>query len=200
MAKTAVQEKLNDYSAFDDFIGIQVAPLAVDTVRENTFSLIALSAFLAGAMNALTIETGQVEHNLHAQIAQILETRFKMTKLNAEGLVNSTQRLVDKYILLNTIYQKGQYAFLRWIKVNTGHGEELKTIIEQNQHLSMIDLANEEITEDYKNLQADAIVFESQAVARSQIWKWMAWGVMALNISLAAIIVYLQFGEQMWPK
>ena len=134
-------------NSFDDtqkilmsFARAQLSYIEAKAIKKNSFQLFSITAFLYGAVNQLGKQSTLPDQLIRNYLHNVLCEAFDLPRHNAEGLVSSINRMMDKYYLLENIYHEGEAAAERWLTNDNADCSELKTLLENYQEFTMLDM------------------------------------------------------------
>jgi len=141
MAIPHIQSSFNDtQKILMAFARSQLSFIDITSIRKNSFQLFSITAFLYGAINQLGKQSTLPEQLVCNYLHNILCESFGLPRHNAEGLVSSINRMMDKYYLLENIYHEGEAAAEKWLTSDTTECSELKTLLDNYQEFTMLDM------------------------------------------------------------
>jgi hypothetical protein len=122
------------------FADAQLADIDLSRIADSTLTLIAVSAFFAGADGEFR---RRQESREQKQLAQYIANRFGMGVENATGLIESAHRLAGSYRLMQVITESGREAAGNWIAGDAAAHGDLQDVVTRCNGLSMVDLGIE---------------------------------------------------------
>jgi len=123
-------------------------------IKKNSFQLFSITAFLFGALNQLGKQSHLNHSGIRESLHTILRDTFNLPAHNAEGLVNSICRMMDKYYLLENIYHDGESAAERWLTSENADCAELTSLLNHYQDFTMLDMSAAGLKSDSAKLPA----------------------------------------------
>jgi hypothetical protein len=130
----------NSQKILSSFAHNQLSYIDPKSIKQNSFQLFAIAAFLYGAISQLgkqsTLSDQQIKDYLHA----ILCEELGLPRHNIEGLVSSINRMMDKYYLLENIYHEGEASAEQWLTNDDADCSELKVLMESYIDFTLMDM------------------------------------------------------------
>ena len=137
---TAQQPVDNSQKILSSFAHNQLSYIDPKSIKQNSFQLFAIAAFLYGAISQLgkqsTLSDQQIKDYLHV----ILCDELGLPRHNIEGLVSSINRMMDKYYLLENIYHEGESSAEQWLTNDDTDCSELKALMENYKDFTLMDM------------------------------------------------------------
>lgn len=118
----------------------QLSHIAPNAIKKNSFQLFLITAFLYGAMRQLGKQSTLPQHLITHYLHKILIETFSLPAHNAEGLVSSISRMMQKYYLLENIYFEGESAAEQWLVNDESECAELKILLDRYENFTMLDM------------------------------------------------------------
>ena len=136
-----IQNNFNDtQKILMSFARAQLSHIDVASIKKNSFQLFSITAFLYGAINQLGKQSTLPSQLIGNYLHNVLCESFALPRHNAEGLVSSINRMMDKYYLLENIYHEGEAAAERWLTNDQADCSELKVLLDNYQEFTMLDM------------------------------------------------------------
>lgn len=130
----------NSQKILSSFAHTQLSYIDSKSIKQNSFQLFAIAAFLYGSIRQLgkqsTLSDVQIRDYLHA----ILCEELGLPKHNIEGLVSSINRMMENYYLLENIFHEGESAAEQWLTNDDADCSELKVLLESYKEFTLMDM------------------------------------------------------------
>ena len=178
---THVAPELLFRQRLDDFVDHQMQGVSLSELVGSTAGMVVVCAFMMGAGRALARQQALAWADVHGMIEQCLVERFGMTAFNAEGLVSASERLAQKYYLIDSIQQEGEVALSGW-QENGESQSVLVSIIEEGRLQTLSDLDADGVRRAKELSDVTAPELRS---ADSWIAKLLFWLVVLLVVAAA---------------
>jgi len=141
MAVAQAQNSPNEtQNLLASFANSQLSNIDATSIKKNSFQLFSITAFLYGALTQLGKQSTLSDQVISNIMHNVLSAAFKIPQHNSEGLVNSIQRMMDKYYLLENIYREGESAAERWLTSDSAECLDLKSLLDQYQEFTLLDM------------------------------------------------------------
>lgn len=134
-------------NSFDDtqkiltsFAKAQLSHIDTASIKKNSFQFFAIAAFLYGAVQQLGKQSTLPQQLMNKYLSNVMCDAFALPQHSGEGLVSSTNRMMEKYYLLENIYHDGEAAAERWLTNDDADCSELKSLLENYQEFTMLDM------------------------------------------------------------
>jgi hypothetical protein len=182
----------NTVHIIEVFAKTQLALINRDTLADSTFLTLATCAFFHGAENQLR-KQGQISPDSgKAQLVALLARTCRLSERTAVGIVNSVERLADKYYLIENIIQQGKQCADVWLSCETNQKPTLVELVEKYRDLSMFDLGIEGINAEHEEQQQQFYSSIDQSVGklRQRVLIWTA-SLTCIGLTATAVYVFL---------
>ena len=132
------------------FARTQLDQLSGPILADNSFLVLALSAFFFGAeaqlrkQSQISFQRGQIK------LIALLKKLFNMNTRTALHLVMSIEDYAERYYLVENIISQGKKHADKWLNCEEINSSYLEKLIAQYQHRSMFDLGIEDISVEYQ--------------------------------------------------
>lgn len=130
----------NTQKLLSSFAHAQLSTIDPKSIKQNSFQLFAIAAFLYGAISQLGKQSTLPEHLVHDYLHNILCNEFGLPRHNIEGLVSSINRMKEKYYLLDNIYHDGEAAAERWLTDENADCSELEKLLSSYSDFTLMDM------------------------------------------------------------
>jgi len=134
-------------NSFDDtqkiltsFAKAQLSYVDTTSIKKNSFQFFAIAAFLYGAVQQLGKQSTVPVQLVNKYLCNVMCDAFKLPQHSGEGLVSSTNRMMEKYYLLENIYHDGEAAAERWLTNDDADCAELKALLDNYQEFTLMDM------------------------------------------------------------
>jgi hypothetical protein len=134
-------------NSFDDtqkiltsFAKAQLSYVDTASIKKNSFQFFAIAAFLYGAVQQLGKQSTVPAQLVNKYLCNVMCDAFKLPQHSGEGLVSSTNRMMEKYYLLENIYHEGEAAAERWLTNDDADCAELKALLDNYQEFTLMDM------------------------------------------------------------
>lgn len=141
MTTTNVHNVMDDtQKILMSFARAQLSHIDTKSIKKNSFELFSITAFLYGAIHQLGKQSTLPEQLINHYLHKILIETFLLPAHNAEGLVSSIHRMMQKYYLLENIYFEGESAAEKWLVDENCECTELKRLLESYDDFTLMDM------------------------------------------------------------
>ena len=130
----------NTQKLLTTFAHTQLSPIDPKTIKQNSFQLFAITAFLYGAISQLGKQSTLPEHLIRDYLHNILCDEFGLPRHNIEGLVSSISRMMEEYYLLENIFHEGESAAENWLTNDDADCSELKALLDSYHDFTLMDM------------------------------------------------------------
>ena len=130
----------NTQKLLSSFAHAQLSAIDPKSIKQNSFQLFAIAAFLYGAISQLGKQSTLPEHLVHDYLHNILCNEFGLPRHNIEGLVSSISRMMEKYYLLDNIYHEGEAAAELWLTDENADCTELEKLLNSYNDFTLMDM------------------------------------------------------------
>lgn len=141
MAIAEIQQPVdNTQKLLTSFARAQLSSIDAKTIKQNSFQLFAIAAFLYGAISQLGKQSTLPEQLIREYLHNILCEEFGLPRHNIEGLVSSINRMMEEYYLLENIYHEGESAAENWLTNDDADCLELKRLLDSYSDFTLMDM------------------------------------------------------------
>jgi len=179
----------NTQKLLSSFAHAQLSPIDPKSIKQNSFQLFAIAAFLLGAISQLGKQSTLPEQLIHDYLHNILCNEFGLPRHNVEGLVSSIHRMMEKYYLLENIYHEGETSAETWLTNDDADCLELSALMNNYRDFTLMDmkaagLKTAELSQDNKHLQ-------NNLSRTKNLWPAMIIGTIAFGSVLTLLYYFL---------
>jgi hypothetical protein len=141
MAIPKVKNNFDDtQKILTSFARAQLSHIDTASIKKNSFQFFAIAAFLYGAVQQLGKQSTLPQQLMNKYLCNVMCDAFQLPQHSGEGLVSSTNRMMEKYYLLENIYHDGEAAAERWLTNDDADCSELKALLDNYQEFTMLDM------------------------------------------------------------
>ncbi|MFQ5470019.1 MAG: hypothetical protein ACE5EH_06870 [Gammaproteobacteria bacterium] len=137
---------------FTQFADNQLASIKLAFITQSTASMILACSYFAGALRYFYENQTVSPDEYFSTLEALLMDRFKMNSVNASGLIESNERLFNKYQYIENIYNYGWSTAKAWLNDEGNETDNLFDLHERYKRLSMSDLGIEGIKEKTESI------------------------------------------------
>jgi len=166
MSSTATTLSNQSDNIIGTFADIQLENVRHKTIRESTLLELLTCAFFCGAQKQLCKQAQVSDKDGRVALAGLLMDINGIAQSNAIGLIDSIDRLADKYYLVENTAQQGKVAADQWLNCDDDPANELQDLISKYKNLSMFELGIEGVNETYIAQQQELYSKIDQSVSR----------------------------------
>ncbi len=176
----------------------QLADISISEITENTAKTIVVCSFFSGSLRVFS-ETSDISNDEYRDIlSKLIAKIFNMEESNANGLVDSNERLFHKYTFIENTYMLGSEAASQWQDMKEAAANRLKNHLESHKDITMDSLGSEgtkdataEDDEEEPTEETTENVSKAQKKSIKPIYYWAAIisFIILMNILFALIIV-----------
>jgi hypothetical protein len=148
------------------FAQTQLTAVKTQRIRESSLLELAACAFLCGAAEQLKKQSNADAADNHRQLIGLIREVCHVAEGNAEGLVESVNKLSRKYYLLENITDQGRGAADRWLACEDADDKVLQRLMDKYQNLTMFELGIEGINEQWEEQQDKLYTDIDQSVGK----------------------------------
>ena len=130
----------NTQKLLTSFAHAQLSPIDTKSIKQNSFQLFAIAAFLYGAISQLGKQSTLADNLIREYLHNILCDEFGLPRHNIEGLVSSISRMMDEYYLLENIFHEGEAAAEHWLTKDDADCMELKILLDSYSDFTLMDM------------------------------------------------------------
>ena len=185
MAIAKIQSPIdNTQKLLTSFAHAQLTPINPKSVKQNSFPLFAITAFLYGAISQLGKQSTLSEHLIREYLHTILCEEFGLPRHNIEGLVSSINRMMENYYLLENIYHEGEASAEVWLTKDDADCLELKSLLDNYRDFTLMDMKAAGMKSDsptFPQVQQEALA------TRKSVWPLVITGTVGLGIVLTVL-------------
>ena len=193
--RTAAPVK-HESNVIDRFAQLHLMQIKYHVVRESSFLELAVCAFFSGAGELLSKQAGIKPQQSRAQLVMLIRQICNLSERNADGLIDTVDRLSDKYALIENIINQGTAAADQWLNCEDVDGQALSGIVNKYKNLSMFDLGIEGVNNTHAASQHALYAAVDQSVGqmrRRALWLMLV--ILGLSGIAAFAIHYFWLGE-----
>lgn len=178
----------NTQKLLTTFAHAQLSPIDPKTIKQNSFQLFAITAFLYGAISQLGKQSTLPENLIREYLHNILCDEFGLPRHNIEGLVSSISRMMEEYYLLENIFHEGEASAEVWLTNDDADCMELKKLLDNYQDFTLMDMKAAGMKSGSNPAQ-----FQKQAMdnSKTSVWPMLLTGLVAFGIVLTFLYYYL---------
>ncbi|NOZ54559.1 MAG: hypothetical protein GXP08_15740 [Gammaproteobacteria bacterium] len=143
----------NTQKILTSFATAQLTNIDTVTVKDNTFNLFVITTFFNGAMTQLGKQSTLPKQLQYKYLHGIICDNFNLPQHNAEGLVSSISRMMNKYYFLENIYNEGYTAAEKWLNSDTIDCTELGNLLHNYKGFTMLDMNSAGLKEGFNPAQ-----------------------------------------------
>ena len=189
MAIAKIQSPVdNTQKLLSSFAHAQLAPINPKSIKQNSFQLFAITAFLYGAVSQLGKQSTLSENLVREYLHTILCDEFGLPRHNIEGLVSSIKRMMENYYLLENIYHEGEASAEVWLTNDHADCQELKTLADHYRDFTLMDMKAAGMKSDSHPIAP----MQHQALSTGKsTWPWILTGIMGLGIVITTLYYFL---------
>lgn len=148
------------------FANIQLENVHRKTIRESTLLELLTCAFFSGAQKQLCKQAQVSGKEGRVALVGLLMDLNGIGQSNAIGLIDSIDRLADKYYLVENTAQQGKAAADQWLNCDAAAASELQDLISKYKNISMFELGIEGVNEKLLAQQSMLYSEIDQSVSR----------------------------------
>ena len=171
------------------FARAQLSAIDAKSIKQNSFPLFAIAAFLYGAISQLGKQSTLPEQLIREYLHNILCDEFGLPRHNIEGLVSSINRMMDEYYLLENIYHEGEGAAENWLTNDDADCLELKILLDSYKDFTLMDMK----AAGMKTINgAPSTQFSHNTPAnKKSAWPIILSGLIAIGVVLTGLYYFL---------
>lgn len=118
----------------------QLSSLEVADIVDNTATLVAASAFFAGAWQALAGDQERQFADSQAGLSRYLAQCFHLSEENAAGLLDAVARLARRYCYIEDAHRLGMLSAREWSSGQHQGDSRLAPYLRRHAHITMAEL------------------------------------------------------------
>lgn len=180
----------NTQKLLSSFAHAQLSPIDPKSIKQNSFQLFAIAAFLYGAINQLGKQSTLPEHLIHDYLHNILCNEFGLPRHNVEGLVSSINRMMEKYYLLDNIYHEGESAAEIWLTNDNADCSELSKLLESYNDFTLMDMKAAGMKSNEMSFNNGQSIQKNRSDKKSA-WPMLLTGIFTFGAVLALLYYFL---------
>jgi hypothetical protein len=178
----------NTQKLLTSFAHAQLSPIDPKSIKQNSFQLFAIAAFLYGAISQLGKQSTLPENLVREYLHNILCDEFGLPRHNIEGLVSSISRMMEEYYLLENIFHEGEASAEVWLTKDDADCMELKTLLDNYREFTLMDMKAAGMksgSHQYSQYQQEPLGNQKS------IWPMLTTGIVATGIVVTILYYYL---------
>lgn len=177
----------NTQKLLTSFAHSQLSPIDAKSIKQNSFQLFAIAAFLYGAISQLGKQSTLPDTLIREYLHNILCEEFGLPRHNIEGLVSSINRMMNEYYLLENIFHEGEAAAENWLTNDDADCMELKILLDSYSDFTLMDMKA-------AGMKSSVETHQTQFQQQTKQNKKSAWPmIFSGSIALAAVVVLLYY-------
>ena len=185
MAIAKIQSPVdNTQKLLSSFAHAQLSPINPKSIKQNSFQLFAITAFLYGAISRLGKQSTLSEHLIQEYLNTILCDEFGLPRHNIEGLISSINRMMENYYLLENIFHEGEASAEVWLTNDDADCLELKTLLDNYREFTLMDMKAAGMKSDSPSF---AQVQQNAQATNKSVWPLVITGTVGLGIVLTVL-------------
>ncbi len=140
-------------AVLNNFALNQLARVRRRDIRESSFLEFAACAFFTGAEQLLRKQSQLEAEQSRLVLVGLLKEICAVDEFNARGLVESVERLREKYYLIESLMEQGSIAAEQWLNCGEVNDKALQEMLNKYRHTTLFELGIEGINEQHESKQ-----------------------------------------------